>query len=109
MEHVFRNTVAGAAFVLGMGFLAGCSENYTSFEECKDKEMAKAGESRSKQTAAWSYCKQKFNYKSPYELEKEAAYAKLREKNGWRAATRCVGATREPFRRRSPVRRFPMS
>ena len=80
MEHVFRNTVAGAAFVLGMGFLAGCSENYTSFEECKDKEMAKAGESRSKQTAAWSYCKQKFNYKSPYELEKEAAYAKLREK-----------------------------
>ena len=80
MEHVFRNTVAGAAFVLGMGFLTGCSENYTSFEECKDKEMAKAGESRSEQTAAWSYCKKKFNYKSPYELEKEAANAKLREK-----------------------------
>jgi hypothetical protein len=80
MEHVFRNTVAGAAFVLGMGFLAGCSENYTSFEECKDKEMAKAGESRSKQTAAWSYCKEKFNYKSQYELEKEAAYEKIREK-----------------------------
>ena len=80
MEHVFRNTVAGAAFVLGMGFLAGCSENYTSFEECRDKEMAKAGESRSKQTAAWSYCKEKFNYKSQYELEKEAAHAKIREK-----------------------------
>jgi hypothetical protein len=79
MEHVFRNTVAGAAFVLGMGFLSGCSENYTSFEECKDKEMAKAGESRSKQTEAWSYCKKKFNYKSQYELEKEAAYAKIRE------------------------------
>jgi len=80
MEHVFRNTVAGAAFVLGMGFLAGCSENYTSFEECKTKEMAKAGESRSEQTAAWCYCKKKFNYKSAYELEKEAAHAKIREK-----------------------------